>query len=269
MRCSIELRKVIPAFLTRVDQPDRGGRWSEYLAAARTGMDGIAATFSAAEPEARGEVTLTDFDPDGEIKVVAAALYAVSDLPDDQLLAIARRMPADERVAVLHAYTGERTNRRHRPGRAFERTAYRFDVLTDYGAFRDLQRHRLLTLEWQPLAPRHGYTEPEAIAEASARDDWNRDDGRLRRPARRDRRGRLEAGRAVCRRDGLSGQVLHGDERAGSDAPSRAEDRAARAPGVSPCVPADAHAHRRPRRAPRDRGRRCSSSITRRWSSRG
>ena len=48
----IELRKVIPAFLTRVDQPDRGGRWSEYLAAARTGMDGIAATFAAAEPEA-------------------------------------------------------------------------------------------------------------------------------------------------------------------------------------------------------------------------
>ena len=83
-------------------------------------------------------------------------------------------MPADERVAVLRAYTGDRANRRHRPGRAFERTTYRFDVLTDYGAFRDLQRHRLLTLEWQPLTPRHGYTEPEAISEASARDDWNR-----------------------------------------------------------------------------------------------
>ena len=51
---------------------------------------------------------------------------------------------------------------------------YRFDVLTDYGAFRDLQRHRLLTLEWQPLTPRHGYTEPEAIVEAGAHDDWER-----------------------------------------------------------------------------------------------
>ena len=47
-------------------------------------------------------------------------------------------------------------------------------MLTDYGAFRDLQRHRLLTLEWQPLTTRHGYTEPEAIAEAGAGDDWNR-----------------------------------------------------------------------------------------------
>ena len=39
------------------------------------------------------------------------------------------------------------------PGRAFERIDYRFDVLADYGAFRDLQRHRMLTIEWQPLSP--------------------------------------------------------------------------------------------------------------------
>jgi hypothetical protein len=126
------------------------------------------------EPQKRDEVTLTDFDPDGEVKIAAAALYPVCELPDDQLLAIARRMTADERVALLRAYVGERTNRRHRPGRAFERTAYRFDVLTDYGAFRDLQRHRLLTLEWQALTTRHGYTEPEAIVEAGAHDDWER-----------------------------------------------------------------------------------------------
>jgi thymidylate synthase ThyX len=170
----MELRKVIPAFLTRVDQPDRGGRWSEYFAAARGGMEQIAGRLCSVEPQRRDEVTLTDFDPDGEVKIVAAALYPVSELPDDQLLAIARGMTADERAAVLRAYVGIRTNRRHRPGRAFERTAYRFDVLTDYGAFRDLQRHRLLTLEWQPLTPRHGYTEPEAIAEAGAGDDWNR-----------------------------------------------------------------------------------------------
>jgi thymidylate synthase ThyX len=168
-----ELRKVIPAFLTRVDQPDRGGRWSEYLAAARRATAEAAAALVDAEPEPRAEVTLTDFDPDGEVKIVAAALYAVSDLPDDQLLALARRMSAEERLRVLRAYVGERSNRRHRPGRAFERTAYRFDVLTDYGAFRDLQRHRLLTLEWQPLTPRHGFTEPDAIVEAGARDDWN------------------------------------------------------------------------------------------------
>jgi thymidylate synthase ThyX len=170
-----ELRKVIPAFLVRVDQPDRGGRWSRYFAEAKASTAAVAMELlDSARPEPRDEVLLTDFDPDGEAKIVASALYAVSDLPDDQLMTAARRMSADERARVLRAYIGERANRRHRPGRAFERTTYRFDVLTDYGAFRDLQRHRLLTLEWQPLSPRHGFTEPEAIREAGAEDDWTR-----------------------------------------------------------------------------------------------
>ena len=68
---------------------------------------------------------------------------------------------------------GDRGNRRHKPGRAFERTTYRFDVLADYGAFRDLQRHRLLTLEWQPLGALHGYAEPDAIEAAGAHADWS------------------------------------------------------------------------------------------------
>ncbi|HET7699219.1 MAG TPA: FAD-dependent thymidylate synthase [Vicinamibacterales bacterium] len=170
-----ELRKLIPAFLTRVDQAERGRRWSEYLASTRHAVRGAAEQLLAGiDAEDRGEVTLSDFDPDGEVKIVAAALYAVTDLPDDQLLALARGMTADQRAAVLRAYIGERGNRRHRPGRAFERTSYRFDVLTDYGAFRDLQRHRLLSLEWQPLSTRHGYTEPDAIREAGVLDSWTR-----------------------------------------------------------------------------------------------
>ena len=106
------------------------------------------------------------------MKVVAAALYAASDLPDDVLLQRAQQMTAAQRAALLRAYVGDRENRRHKPGRAFERTTYRFDVLTDYGAFRDLQRHRLLTLEWQPLSPRHGYAIPEAVHDAGALADW-------------------------------------------------------------------------------------------------
>jgi thymidylate synthase ThyX len=170
-----ELRKVIPAFLVRVDQPERGERWSRYLAEAREATAAVASELlGEVLPETREEVTLSDFDPDGEVKLVAAALYATSSLPDDQLIAIARRMTVDDRVRVLRAYVGTRANRRHRPGRAFERTAYRFDVLTDYGAFRDLQRHRLLTLEWQALTTAHGFSEPAAIVEAGGRDDWHR-----------------------------------------------------------------------------------------------
>ena len=168
-----ELRKVIPAFLTRVDVPDRGGAWSEYLARVREDAADMAAQVLDGEaPEHRPEVTLSEFDPEGECKVVAAALYPGTNLPDDQLLSVTRHLSADQRAAILAAYAGERKNRRHRPGRAFERTSYRFDVLTDYGAFRDLQRHRLLTLEWQPLSARHGYSLPEAIEEAGGAADF-------------------------------------------------------------------------------------------------
>src|SRR4029453_4184698 len=163
-RILVELRKVIPAFFQRVDRPERGRGGRDYLDEARRAPAQVAERLLAGhEPEPRPEVTLIDFDPEGEIKVVAAALYASSRLPDDQLLAIARKLGPEERQQVLEAYVGKRTNRRHKPGRAFERPAYRFDVLGDYGAFRDLQRHRLLTLEWQPLSPRHGWAGAPAL----------------------------------------------------------------------------------------------------------
>jgi thymidylate synthase ThyX len=168
-----ELRKVIPAFLTRVDAPERGGRWSEYLKSTRDETGVVARDLLAdVTPAPRPEVILTDFDPDGEIKVVAAALYAATGLPDDQLLDEARKMSVEDRGRVLRAYVGERLNRRHKPGRALERTSYRFDVLCDYGAFRDLQRHRLLTLEWQQLSPGHGYEVPAEIEAGGALGDW-------------------------------------------------------------------------------------------------
>jgi thymidylate synthase ThyX len=179
----VELRTVIPAFLRRVDMPERGGAWSAYLAqtqaATRLAAERALATLSARNAGAvhaltsdEAEVTLTDFDPDGEVKVVAAALYAVTDRPDRELLAIARALSPEQRAEVLRAYVGRRGNRRHKPGRALERTAYRFDVLADYGAFRDLQRHRLLTLEWQRLSPRHGWVMPEAVEDAGGGEAW-------------------------------------------------------------------------------------------------
>jgi thymidylate synthase ThyX len=168
-----ELRKVVPAFFTRVDQPDRGGRWSAYFASTREQTAAMASRLTDLETgQDRPEVVLSDFDPEGEVKVVAAALYASSTLPDDQLIELARRMSVEDRAAVLAVYVGDRGNRRHKPGRAFERTGYRFDVLTDYGAFRDLQRHRLCTIDWQALSVSHGYTQPEAIVEAGGDADW-------------------------------------------------------------------------------------------------
>ena len=167
-----ELRKVIPSFVKRVDVPDRGGVWSSYLADIRADMDERSRELGI-KPEGRAEVILTEWDPDGELKVAAAALYAHSDLPDDQLLEVAGAMSSNQRAELITAYVGERSNRRHKPGRGMERTGYRFDILVDYGIFRDLQRHRLMTLDWQRLGTQHGYVTPDPIRAVGAVDLWD------------------------------------------------------------------------------------------------
>ncbi|HEX5940091.1 MAG TPA: FAD-dependent thymidylate synthase, partial [Dehalococcoidia bacterium] len=153
---------------------ERGQRWSDYLRETRDETRSLGAHLLSHAGSAQPEVQLTDFEPEGEEKVLAAALYAVSSLSDEELLNTVRRMTADERAALLRAYVGDRHNRRHKPGRAFERTSYRFDILGDYGAYRDLQRHRLLTTEAQRLTPLHGYDMPPAVAEVGAADDFRR-----------------------------------------------------------------------------------------------
>ncbi len=166
-----ELRKVIPSFLTRVDRPDRGGMWSSYLEDIRQRLE-VEASALDAEPRPATLVSLTDWDPDAETKLAAAALYAASELPDDQLMRIASGMSAEERARVVAAMVGDRGNRRHKPGRAMERTAYRFDIVCDFGAFRDLQRHRMLTLEWQRLGTRLGHDVPTDIIDAGHGTVW-------------------------------------------------------------------------------------------------
>jgi thymidylate synthase ThyX len=168
----VELRKMIPAFLRRVDVPERGGVWSQYLADTATAVEDLAAAHTIDAPE-RPEVTLVEYDPEAETKIAAAALYSVSDAPDDSLLEYVRALPPSERQRLFAAYVGERSNRRHRPGRAMERADYRFDILCDYGIFRDLQRHRMMTLEWQTLGTVHGYVTPESITELDLGDHWD------------------------------------------------------------------------------------------------
>jgi thymidylate synthase ThyX len=173
-----ELRKVIPSFLRRVDIADRGGEWTEYFESTaaettkvleRIWPDALAPSLDDNLPE----ITLTDFDPEGEDKVLAAIAFPGTTLSDAEAMRRVKALGHDEKVALLSAYVGDRQNRRHRPGRAFERTDYRFELVTDYGAFRDLQRHRLLTIDWQPLGVHLGYDTPAIIEESGLGDEFD------------------------------------------------------------------------------------------------
>jgi thymidylate synthase ThyX len=167
-RMLTELRKVIPAFLTRVDRDDRGVAHGRYLAASDAAAARLAAELLPAPPPgpAGPGVTLVDFDPDGEARVLAHALWPAGAGGLAEARARASELGPAERARALAAWAGRRGDRRQRPGRALEATTYAFEVVCDYGAYRDLQRHRMLTLQAQPLTPRLGYDVPAEVEEA-------------------------------------------------------------------------------------------------------
>ena len=172
-----ELRKVIPSFLKRVDIADRGGEWSDYFTSTRQNTAAIVQRLwpEALDPMAHQdldapEVQLVEFDRDGEERILTEVLVSRSRMSEEAARRRIDHLGADDKAELFKAYVGDRSNRRHRPGRAFEATSYRFEFVTDYGAFRDLQRHRLLTVEWQPLSTHLGFDLPAIIEEAGLSD---------------------------------------------------------------------------------------------------
>jgi hypothetical protein len=107
-------------------------------------------------------VRLVAVDGD-ERRLLAALLTEESTVPEAEILATVDRLSDEERGRMIAGLVGARENRRHRPGRGLEAVKYRFEVVSDYGAFRDIQRHRLLTIQWQELTPRLGADMPEEV----------------------------------------------------------------------------------------------------------
>ncbi|HEY7950974.1 MAG TPA: FAD-dependent thymidylate synthase [Solirubrobacterales bacterium] len=171
-----ELKQVMPSFVSRVERPDRGGEWIGYLQqrrerteqwVSRLGLD------RRGGGEATPSVELVHVDGSEE-DLLASCLFESAAVPETEILARIDVLDRGERAELLGAMVGERRNRRHRPGRGFEALRYRFEIVSDYGAFRDLQRHRMLTCQWQRLGPGLGAGVPEEVREAGAGDEFER-----------------------------------------------------------------------------------------------
>jgi thymidylate synthase ThyX len=156
-------------FLERADKPERGGAMIAYRANTAAEVKKLAGEYL---PDSHADVSnepvsLVDFWPKNELVLVADMLYEHSNLSLEQLQAEANDWPYEKKAKVFKSYMGERLNRRHRPGRALEKAHYSFDLLCDYGIFRDLQRHRMVDdMNWQQLTPRYGYEIPKLVEEA-------------------------------------------------------------------------------------------------------
>jgi len=105
-------------------------------------------------------------------KIVAAMIFEHSSISYSTALDVARRLSKEEKANLIDDYTKYRRNRRHRPLRAFEHVYYTFDLCTDFGVFRDLHRHRILTMHRQLLTVEHGYIMPEEIIGAGLEKEY-------------------------------------------------------------------------------------------------
>jgi thymidylate synthase ThyX len=162
-----ELKAVMPSFVSRVERPDRGGEWISYLearaAAGRRWADRLGLDASARVDEAKGpSVRLLRVEGD-EDDALAALLFESAGSTEEVTREAVASLDGDERAELLADLVGHRANRRHRPGRGLESLRYRFEIISDYGAFRDLQRHRMLTVQWQSLTPDLGAEVPEQV----------------------------------------------------------------------------------------------------------
>jgi dTMP kinase len=165
----VQARKVMPVLFERADKPERGGAMVAYRAETQRGLSKLAKELLPANhtPSETAPVTLVDFWPKNELLLVADMLYEHSDLSLEQLQAEVNSWSYDKKIETFRAYIGERLNRRHRPGRALEKAHYSWDLVCDYGIFRDLQRHRMVDdLNWQLLTPRYGYEVPKLVEDA-------------------------------------------------------------------------------------------------------
>ncbi|MGI8631518.1 MAG: FAD-dependent thymidylate synthase [Solirubrobacterales bacterium] len=169
----VELGAMIPSFVSRVDRPERGGRWITYLDERRQATERWVARMGLDErPPADGpSVELTHVEGD-ERRLVAACLFESAGTGEQQIRDAVDALAGDQLADVLAELVGDRENRRHRPGRGWEAVRYRFEIVSDYGAFRDLQRHRMLTCQWQRLTPELGAGVPEEVTDAGAGDAY-------------------------------------------------------------------------------------------------
>ena len=171
-----ELNSLIPSFIRRANDKYEQAL-QEYTSKTRSAIDDLAkfhlsGILSEEEPEL---VRLIDYkdNSEAEVNVISAILYEHAQGQSLHRIAnYVKSMPIEERNRVIRTYTEFRTSRRHRPGRAFEMVDYTFELFTNFGIFRDLHRHRILTLERQLLSTRHGYDLPPEMVDSGLDKDF-------------------------------------------------------------------------------------------------
>ncbi|MEM4329910.1 MAG: FAD-dependent thymidylate synthase [Candidatus Bilamarchaeaceae archaeon] len=163
-----ELKTVIPSFVKRASEK-HGKEMRDYIKATTERTKALA---PHERSDAADIVRIIDYEKNAYQKVIAAILYPYSELSLEELEKRAEMLSEEEIRKIITTHLGERKNRRHKGGRGFERIYYTFEICTNFGAYRDLHRHRMLTQQRQLLTTKLGYDIPHEIVDAGYEKDF-------------------------------------------------------------------------------------------------
>ncbi|HJM79042.1 MAG TPA: FAD-dependent thymidylate synthase [Nitrosopumilus sp.] len=160
-----ELDTTIKSFVRRAD--DKYGKaFQKYLKDIKKKSKSIALKEIKSKPVTGVITKIVDFETEGKAldKIITSIMYEQSPSTSYQnIMQQVKKISNTKKIKMINEFTKIRTNRRHRPSRAFENTYYTFDLCNNFGMFRDFHRHRALTLERQLLTTDHGFVLPNEI----------------------------------------------------------------------------------------------------------
>jgi thymidylate synthase ThyX len=161
-----ELSKVIPSFIRRANPTHRTHQlYSQFYDAMQNEIK-LVAEQHAKLPETQEKgpfIKLISSEPDAACKVAAALLFPYSSHSLQTLIEHCKKLPEEEINRILDTAANVREMRRHKSPRALEHAAFTFEIMADFGVYRDLQRHRMLTQNRQLLTCNYGYYIPSEI----------------------------------------------------------------------------------------------------------
>ena len=170
-----ELDITIKSFVRRSN--DKYGKiLQKYLNDIKNNSTKLSELYANGKPAKGSFVKLVSYEkePDAVNNIISALIYEQSpSIEFSQIKNNVKKISKKEKTKIINEYARIRKNRRHRPSRAFELTDYTFDLLTNYGMFRDFHRHRALTLERQLLTTDHNYHTPNEIMELGIKKEFS------------------------------------------------------------------------------------------------
>jgi thymidylate synthase ThyX len=169
-----ELDTTIKSFVRRAD--DKYGKaFQKYLKDVKNKAKIVTKKEIKSNP-VKGTITkLTDYESEKQAldTIITCIMYEQSPSTSYQnIMQQVKKISTKRKIEIIDEFTKIRTNRRHRPSRAFENTYYTFDLCNNFGMFRDFHRHRALTLERQLLTTDHGYVLPKEIETVGLEKDF-------------------------------------------------------------------------------------------------